>query len=100
MPKIQEVVNRKLAIKAVPVKEIPKAKKLVKVAEYDTVFNQIIESPEKMFLVTAEGKTAKSLYRPFSLRVRAHNRDPKRKFNAALKVRNRQIYIVKSEKEA
>ncbi|MGA2385991.1 MAG: hypothetical protein ABSG33_05625 [Candidatus Bathyarchaeia archaeon] len=99
MPKLEKVSNRKIVAKATPVREIPQGRKLAKIPEYDAVFKEIIESPEKMFKVEVEGKTVKTLYAPFSFRVRSYNKKPDRKFNIALKVRNKEIYIVKSEKK-
>ena len=99
MSKLEKSTTRQLVAKATPVKEIPQGRKLAKRPEYDAVFKQIIESPEKMFKVEVEGKTVKSLYAPFSFRVKSYNRKPDRKFNAALRVRNKEIYIVKSDKK-
>jgi len=99
MSKLEKSKNKQLVAKATPVKEIPQGRKLAKRPEYDAVFKQIIESPEKMFKVEVEGKTVKSLYAPFSFRVKSYNRKPDRKFNAALRVRNKEIYIVKSDKK-
>lgn len=99
MSKLEKSKNKQIVVKATPVKEIPQGRKLAKRPEYDAVFKQIIESPEKMFKVEVEGKTVKSLYAPFSFRVKSYNRKPDRKFNAALRVRNKEIYIVKSDKK-
>jgi hypothetical protein len=99
MSKLEKSKNTQLIAKATPVKEIPRGRKLVKRPEYDAVFKQIIESQEKMFKVEVEGKTLKSLYAPFSFRVKSYNRKPDRKFNVALRVRNKEIYIVKSDKK-
>lgn len=91
--------KRKIVAKATPVKEIPQGRKLAKIPEYDAVFMQIIESPEKMFKVEVEGKTVKTLYAPFSFRVKTYNKRPDRKCNTALRVRNKEIYIVKMDKK-
>jgi hypothetical protein len=99
MPKLDKLKNKQLVVKATPVNEIPKGRKLAKVPEYDAVFKQIIESPEKIFKVEVEGKTVKSLYAPFSFRVKSYNKKPDRKFNAELRVRNKEIYIVKVDKK-
>jgi hypothetical protein len=99
MSKLEKSKNKQLVVKATPVKEIPEGKKLVKIPEYDAVFKQIIESPEKMFKVEVEGKTVKSMYAPFTFRVKSYNKKPDRKFNTALKVRNKEIYIVKLDKK-
>jgi len=91
--------NRKQIIaKATPVNEIPQGKKLAKIPEYDAVFKQVIESPEKMFKVEVEGKTVKTLYAPFAFRVKSYNKKTDRKYNVALKIRNKEIYLVKSDK--
>ena len=97
MSKLEKDKNKQLVAKATPVKEIPEGRKLAKIPEYDAVFKQIIESPEKMFKV--EGKTVKSMYAPFSFRVKSYNKKPDRKFNAALRVRNKEVYIVKLDKK-
>jgi len=99
MSKLERKKNKPVVAKATPVKEIPQGRKLVKRPEYDIVFNQIIESPEKMFKVEVEGKTVRSMYAPFSFRVKNYNKKPDRKFNVALRVRNKEVYIVKLEKK-
>lgn len=95
----EKIRSKQIVAKATPVKEIPQGKKLAKIPEYDAVFNQIIESPEKMFKVEVEGKTVKTIYAPFTFRVKSYNKKPDRKFNVALKVRNREVYIVKLDKK-
>ncbi len=92
-------IKKQIVAKATPVKEIPVGRKLAKIPEYDAVFKQIIESPEKMFKVEVEGKTVKSMYAPFAFRVKSYNKKPDRKFNAELRVRNKEIYIVKVDKK-
>jgi hypothetical protein len=99
MSKLENTKSKHLVAKATPVKEIPEGRKIAKIPEYDAVFKQIIESPEKMFKVEVEGKTVKSMYAPFSFRVKSYNKKPDRKFNAALRVRNKEIYIVKLDKK-
>jgi hypothetical protein len=98
MSKLEKGKNRRIVAKATPVKEIPEGRKLVKIPEYDAVFKEIIERPEKMFKVEVEGKTVKSMYAPFAFRVKTYNKKPDRKFNAALRIRNKEIYIVKMDK--
>jgi hypothetical protein len=97
--KLEKSKNKQIVAKATPVKEIPEGRKLAKIPEYDAVFKHIIESPEKMFKVEVEGKTVRSMYAPFSFRVKSYNKKPDRKFNAALRVRNKEIYIVKLDKK-
>ena len=99
MSKLEKIKNKKIVAKATPVKEIPQGRKIAKIPEYDEVFKQIIESPEKMFKVEVEGKTVKSMYAPFSFRVKSYNKKPDRKFNVALRVRNKEVYIVKADKK-
>ena len=99
MSKLDKTKNKKIVAKVTAVKEIPEGRKIAKIPEYDVVFKQIIESPEKMFKVEVEGKTVRSLYAPFSFRVKSYNKKPERKFNAALRVRNKEIYIVKLDKK-
>ena len=96
---LEKVRNKQIIAKATSVKEIPQGKKLAKIPEYDAVFKQIIESPDKMFKVEVEGKTVKTIYAPFSFRVKSYNKKPDRKFNVALRVRNREVYIVKLDKK-
>ena len=99
MSKLEKSKSRQIVVKATPVKQIPEGRKLAKIPEYDMVFKQIIESPEKMFKVEVEGKTVKSMYAPFTFRVKSYNKKPDRKFNVALRVRNKEVYIVKSDKK-
>jgi hypothetical protein len=93
-----EKTRKEIVAKATPVHEIPQGRKLTKIPEYDAVFRQIVESPQKMFKIEVEGKTVKTIYAPFSFRVKAYNKRPDRKFNLALKVRSREVYIVKSDR--
>ena len=97
--KLDNTKRKHIVAKATPVKEIPQGRKLTKIPEYDAVFKQIIESPEKMFKVEVEGKTVRSMYAPFSFRVKSYNKKPERKFNTALRVRNKEVYIVKLDKK-
>lgn len=99
MSKLEKVKSKPLVAKATPVKEIPQGRKLAKRPEYDAVFKQIIESPEKMFKVEVEGRTVRSMYAPFSFRVKNYNKKPDRKFNAALRIRNKEVYIVKLDRK-
>lgn len=94
-----KVKNERIVAKVTPVKEIPEGRKRVKIPEYDAILKKIIESPEKMFKIEVEGKTVRSLYAPFSFRVKSHNRKPDREFNLALRVRSKEIYIVKMDKK-
>jgi hypothetical protein len=99
MSKLEKTKNKKIVAKATPVKEIPEGRKIVKIPEYDAVFKQIIESPEKMFKLEVEGKTVRSMYAPFAFRVKSFNKKPERKFNVALRIRNKEVYIVKLDKK-
>jgi hypothetical protein len=99
MSKLEKSKKKPIVAKVTPVKEIPQGRKLAKRPEYDAVFKQVIESPEKMFKLEVEGKTVKSLYAPFSFRVKSYNKKPDRTFNVALRVRNKEIYLVKSDKK-
>jgi len=99
MSKLEKSKSQSLVVKATPVKEIPQGRKLAKRPEYDAVFKQVIESPEKMFKIEVEGKTVKSMYAPFSFRVKSFNRNPDRKFNVALRIRNKDVYLVKLDKK-
>jgi len=99
MSKLEKSKNKQIVAKATPVKEIPEGRKIAKIPEYDAVFKQIIEGSEKMFKVEVEGKTVKSMYAPFTFRVKQYNKKPDRKFNVALRVRNKEVYIVKLDKK-
>ena len=99
MSKLEKIKNKKIVAKVTPVKEIPEGRKIAKIPEYDAVFKQIIESPEKMFKIEVEGKTVRSMYAPFTFRVKSYNKKSDRKFNVALRVRNKEIYIVKLDKK-
>ncbi len=90
--------KKKLVVKATPVKEVPEGKKIARRPEYDEVFKKVMESPEKIFKIEVEGRTVKTMYAPFAARVKRYNKQSNRKFNAQLKVRSKEIYIVKSEK--
>jgi hypothetical protein len=90
--------SKQLVTKVIPVKEIPEGKKILKRPEYDAVFKQIIESPEEMFKVEVEGKTVRSMYAPFAFRVKSYNKKADRKFNLALRIRNKEVYVVKLDK--
>lgn len=95
----KETKRKRLVVKATPVKEIPGSRKIARRPEYDEVFQKIIDSPERIFKVEVEGKTVKSMYAPFSMRVKSYNKKPDRKFNAQLRVRHKEIYIIKTEKK-
>jgi hypothetical protein len=99
MSNMDKPKRKRLVVKATPVKEVPEGKKIVRRPEYDEVFKKIIDSPEKMFKVEVEGRTVKSMYAPFSMRVKAYNKKPDRKFNAQLRVRSKEIYIVKVDRK-
>jgi hypothetical protein len=99
MENMNKTKKKRLEVKATAVKEIPVGKKLVKRPEYDEVFKKIIDSPEKMFKVEVEGRTVKSIYAPFCFRVKSYNKKPDRKFNAQLRVRNKEIYVVKVDRK-
>jgi hypothetical protein len=99
MSKLENNTKKRIVAKATPVKEIPQGRKLAKVPEYDQVFNQVIQSPEKMFKIEVEGKTVKSMYAPFAFRVKTYNKKPDRKYNVALRIRNKEVYIVKQDKK-
>ena len=99
MENMNKPKKKQLVVKATAVKEIPIGKKLAKRPEYDEVFKKIIDSPDKMFKVEVEGRTVKSMYTPFLFRVKSYNRKPDRKFNAQLRVRNKEIYIVKVDRK-
>jgi hypothetical protein len=98
MPNLNKPTRKPIAVKATPVKEIPIGRKLAKIPEYDAVFKQVIESPEMMFKIEVEGKTVKTLYAPFSFRAKSYNKKPDRKFNVQLRVRDKEIYLVKVDK--
>jgi hypothetical protein len=99
MSKLEKTKSKQLVTKVTPVKEIPEGRRLIKRPEYDAVFKQIVESPGEMFKVEVEGKTVRSMYAPFSFRVKAYNKKPDRKFNLALRIRNKEVYIVKIDKK-
>jgi hypothetical protein len=90
--------SNQLVTKVTPVKEIPEGRKMIKRPEYDAVFKKIIESPEEMFKVEVEGKTVRSMYAPFAFRVKSYNKRTERKFNLALRIRNKEVYVVKLDK--
>ena len=90
--------KKRLVVKATPVREVPEGKKIARRPEYDEVFKKVMDSSEKIFKIEVEGRTVKTMYAPFASRVKAHNKKPDRKFNAQLKVRSKEIYIVKLDK--
>lgn len=95
MSDMNKTKRKRLVVKATAVKEIPEGKKIVRRPEYDEAFKKVIESPEKIFKVEVEGRTVKSMYAPFAMRVKSYNKKPDRKFNAQLRVRSKEIYVVK-----
>jgi len=90
--------KKPLVVKATPVKEVPEGKKIARRPEYDEVFKKVMDSSEKIFKIEVEGRTVKTMYAPFASRVKRYNKKPDRKFNAQLKVRSKEIYIVKADK--
>ena len=90
--------KKRLVVKATPVKEVPEGKKIARRPEYDEVFKKIMDSSEKIFKIEVEGRTVKTMYAPFASRVKTFNKKSDRKFNAQLKVRSKEIYIVKVDK--
>lgn len=98
MSDLNKPKRARLSVKTTPVKEVPEGKKIARRPEYDEAFNKIMDSPEKIFKVEVEGRTVKTMYAPFASRVKAYNRKSDRKFNAQLKVRSKEIYIVKLAK--
>jgi hypothetical protein len=99
MSNMNKTEVKRLAVKATPVKEIPEGKKIARRPEYDEVFEKIMESPDKIFKVEVEGRTVKSMYAPFMMRVKSYNKKPDRKFNAQLRVRSKEIYLVKTNRK-
>ena len=99
MSKTIKPQNKRLVVEATPVDELPAGKKLARRPEYDEVFKKVIDSPEKMFKIEVESRTVKSLYAPFSMRVKAYNKKPDRKFNVQLRVRSKEIYLVKVDRK-
>lgn len=98
MTTINSPKRKKLIVKATPIKEVPEGKKIARRPEYDEVFKKVMESPEKIFKIEVEGRTVKTMYAPFASRVKRYNKQPDRKYNAQLKVRSKEIYIVKADK--
>jgi hypothetical protein len=98
MSNLNNPKKKRLSVKATPVKEIPEGKKIARRPEYDEIFKKIMESPEEIFKIEVEGRTVKTMYAPFAMRVKSYNKKPDRKFNAQLKVRSKEIYIVKVAK--
>lgn len=90
--------KKPLVVKATPVKEVPEGKKIARRPEYDEVFKKVMDSSEKIFKIEVEGRTVKTMYAPFASRVKRYNKKPDRKFNAQLRVRSKEIYIVKADK--
>ncbi len=99
MANMNKPKKKQLVVKTTAVKEIPKGKKMARRPEYDEAFKKIIDSPETMFKVEVEGRTVKSMYAPFAMRVKSYNKKPDRKFNAQLRVRSKEIYVVKVDRK-
>ena len=99
MANTNNLKKKQLVVKATPVKEIPQGKKIARRPEYDDAFKNVIDSPEKIFKVEVEGRTVKSMYAPFMMRVKSYNKKPDRKFNVQLRVRSKEIYIVKVDRK-
>jgi len=98
MADVNNLKKSKLVVTATPVKEVPQGKKVARRPEYDEVFKKVIDSPETIFKIEVEGRTVKTMYAPFASRVKMYNKKSDRKFNAQLKVRSKEIYIVKVDK--
>ena len=70
--------------KVTAVKEIPEEIKLAKIPEYDAVFKQIIESPERMFKMEVEGKTP-IIVRPVLIQGKIIQQETRQKIRCSTK---------------
>ena len=98
MSNVNKPERKRLAVKATPVKEVPEGKKIARRPEYDEVFKKVVDSSDKIFKIEVEGRTVKTMYAPFAARVKSYNKKLDRKCNLQLKVRSKEIYIVKVDK--
>ena len=60
--------------------------------KFDAIKKRLRDFSGKLFI-------GKSMYAPFSFRVKTFNKNPDRKFNVALRIRNKDVYIVKLDKK-
>jgi hypothetical protein len=79
--------------------ELPAPKRNGKDSIYDKIFSKVVASEDKLFKIEVPNKTMKSLYSPFDFRLKKYNKTPERQFNIEIKVRNKTLYLVKTEKK-
>jgi len=84
MSKPEKTKNKKIVAKVTAVKEIPEEIKLAKIPEYDAVFKQIIESPERMFKMEVEGKTP-IIVRPVLIQGKIIQQETRQKIRCSTK---------------
>ena len=61
--------------------------------------NKVVTSNDKLFKMEFPNKTMKSVYSPFAFRLKKFNKTPERQFNIEIRVRNKVLYLVKTEKK-
>jgi hypothetical protein len=80
------------------IETLPAPQRMAKDSIYDKIFD-IVASSDKLFQIEVPNKTMKSLYSPFDFRLKKFNKTPERQFNIEIRVRNKVLYLVKTEKK-
>jgi hypothetical protein len=81
------------------IENLPEPKRMAKDSLYDKIFAKVVASNDKLFKIEVPNKTMKSLYSPFDFRLKKFNKQPERQFNIEIRVRNKVLYLVKTEKK-
>jgi hypothetical protein len=81
------------------IENLPAPKRMAKDSLYEKIFDKVVASSDKLFKIEIPNKTMKSLYSPFDFRLKKFNKSPERQFNIEIRVRNKVLYLVKTEKK-
>jgi hypothetical protein len=81
------------------IETLPAPKRMAKDSLYDKIFAKVVASSDKLFKIEVPNKPMKSLYSPFDFRLKKFNKTPERQFNIEIRVRNKVLYLVKTEKK-
>jgi hypothetical protein len=81
------------------IENLPAPTRMPRISLYDTIFQKVVSSNGEIFKIEVPNKTMKSLYSPFDFRLKKFNKTPERQFNIEIKVRNKMLYLVKTEKK-
>ena len=95
--KLQEETDIDAMVTAI--ETLPAPKRMLRDSLYDKIFDKVVASSDKLFKIEVPNKTMKSLYSPFDFRLKKFNKTPERQFNIEIRVRNKVLYLVKTEKK-